>query len=335
MEEGREPPAQVLEARPLSGLEGEQHPAHGMETGPERPEGEERIPAQGMQDVQHQAVQRREVRGMEEGEGEDITDRIRPVIPPSNPEAGRGMDIDGWTAIGRVGAWDAMLSEFQLLEEVPEQHKSVWVWAAAEVLRRLHLAETEDETTTALMWWCFLPQALLRKPCRGSRAGRGLVAQRFNSLGKDKNWGKIVEMWEVDREKERRRKEARRAPREEKEEDRIARRRREVVGLINSGKISKALQRVTSFGVASIEDPAILTMLESKYPARGRPLPARVSRGQCIDSLAGLRESLLGLEPGVSPGTGGMRAEYLTTIAKRMEDEVLSSVVNSTNCTTI
>ena len=46
------------------------------------------------------------------------------------------MDVDGWADIGRVGAWDAMLSEFSLLDEVPEQHKSVWVWAAAEVLRR-------------------------------------------------------------------------------------------------------------------------------------------------------------------------------------------------------
>ena len=135
-----------------------------------------------------------------------------------------------------------------------------------------------------------MPQALLRKPSRGKKEGRGLVAKRFNSLGKERNWGKIVDMWEVDREKERRRREARRAPREEKEEDKMARLRREVVGLINSGKISKALQRVTSCGVANIEDPAILAMLQSKYPARGRPLPARVTRGQCFDSLAGLRD---------------------------------------------
>ena len=101
----------------------------------------------------------------------------------------------------------------------------------------------------------------------------------------------------------------------------MARLRREVKGMINSGKISKALHRVTSCGVANIEDPAILAMLQSKYPARGRPLPARVTRGQCVDSLAGLRESLMGLEPGVSPGTGGMKAEYLILIAKRMEDE--------------
>ena len=52
--------------------------------------------------------------------------RIKPVIPPANPEAGREPDTDGWAAIGRVGAWEAMLQEFNMLEEIPEQHKSVF-----------------------------------------------------------------------------------------------------------------------------------------------------------------------------------------------------------------
>ena len=278
---------------------------------------------------QHPASQQagpgRELRGTIEGEGEEIEDRIRPVIPAPNPEAGRGPDTDGWAAIGRVGGWDAMLSEVRLLESVPEQHKGVWVWAAAEVLRRLHLAETEEEVARALMWWCFLPQALLRKPqARGGAAGRGVVAKRFNSLGQEGNWGKIVEMWELDRERERMSREKKQKPRKEKKEDKNARLRREVVGLINAGKISKALQRVTSCGVASAEDPAVLAILQSKYPARGRPLPVRVSRGQCVDNLAGLRDSLLKLEPGVSPGTGGMKAEYLTVLAQRLEDEEMA-----------
>jgi hypothetical protein len=277
---------------------GQQPPAQGMDDGMERTEGGQQPPAQGTD-------QGREVRGLAEGEGEDITDRIRPVIPAPNPMA-----------------WDAMLSEGQLLESVPEQHKSVWVWAAAEILRRLHLAEGEEEATLALMWWCFLPQALLRKPtARGGKAGRGMVAKRFNTLGQDRNWGSIVDTWETDRVRERRRREERQKPRKENEEDKKARLSREVVGLINSGKISKALQRVTSCGVASAEDPAILAMLRSKYPPRGRPLPERVVRGQCIDNMAGLRDSLLQLEPGISPGTGGMKAEYLLVLARRMDDE--------------
>ena len=126
-------------------------------------------------------------------------------------------------------------------------------------------------------------------------------------------------MWEVDRERKRRRRDER--PKRREEKDRIARLKREVVGLINKGKISKALQCVTSCGVASIDDPAVLAMLQSKYPARGRPLTYRVTRGQCVNNLAGLRESLLELEPGISPGTRGMKAEHLTVLAQRMEEQ--------------
>ena len=148
-----------------------------------------------------------------------------------------------------------------------------------------------------------------------------MVAKRFNTLGQEGNWGKIVELWEVDRERERRRMEERQKPREEKEEEKKVRLRMEVVGLINGGKISKALQRLTSCGVVSAEDPAFLAMLRSKYPARGKPLPERVVKGQCINNLAGLRDSLLQLEPGIAPGTGGMKAEYLSVLAQRMDDE--------------
>ena len=157
MDGGQQPPAQGTERvevgqhMPSQGMDDEMErveggqplPAQGMDAGMERTEGGQQPPAQGTD-------QGREVRGLAEGEGEDITDRIRPIIPAPNPEAGRGLDIDGWTAIGRVGAWDAMLLEGQLLDSVPEQHKSVWVWAAAEVLRRLHLAESEEEATLAL-----------------------------------------------------------------------------------------------------------------------------------------------------------------------------------------
>ena len=58
-----------------------------------------------------------------------------------------------------------------------------------------------------------------------------MVAQRFNALGRDKNWGKIVEMWERDREKERRIRGEKHKPREERDEDKMARLRREVVGM--------------------------------------------------------------------------------------------------------
>ena len=90
-----------------------------------------------------------------------------------------------------------------------------------------------------MSWFLFLPQALLRKPARGGRAGRKEVARRFNYLTRG-DWGTIVEIWEKDKtiqtaEKERRR---RREPRVEREDDQD-KRRREAVALIAAGQISK------------------------------------------------------------------------------------------------
>ena len=131
---GHQLPAQGMEVGNMRAGGGQQSPAQWMEDGNGRREGDQQRPAQRMEEENQEVRRGREVRGLEEGEGEDNSDRIRPVIPPPNPEAGRGPDIDGWATIGRVGAWDAMLTEFCLLDEVPEQHKSVWVWAAAEIL---------------------------------------------------------------------------------------------------------------------------------------------------------------------------------------------------------
>ena len=110
----------------------------------------------------------------EEGERLMLGPRVSPpVLPPTNTEA------LGWAAIAKLGAWDSFLSKFAVLEEVPEQHKGAWAGAWVEVLRRWERAETEEERDLALMWLGFLPQALLRRPTRGGRAGRREVAKRF------------------------------------------------------------------------------------------------------------------------------------------------------------
>ena len=191
----------------------------------------------------------------------------------------------------------------------------------AKVLRRWREATTEEDITLALSWFLFLPQALLRKPARGGRAGRKEVARRFNYLARG-DWGTIIEMWEKDKsiqtaEKEKRR---RREPRVEREEDE-GKRRREVVAFIAAGQISKAMTRVTSHGLASMEDAAVLAQVAAKYPARGRPLPARVPKGQPVEHLRGLRDSLKALLPGSSPGCGGMRPEYLRVVGDDMEED--------------
>ena len=99
--------------------------------------------------------------------------------------------------IDSVGAWDCMLVKFTMLKEIPAQHEEVWVEAFTKVLQRIEDAADSTEVIRALKWMCFLPQALLRKPSRGGRAGRGLVAKRFNALVVQ-DWGVLVTMWQED-----------------------------------------------------------------------------------------------------------------------------------------
>ena len=111
------------------------------------------------------------------------------------------------------------------------------------------------------------------------KGGRGEVARRFNALGQRQDWGGIVERWEADMKRTASRKPLDRVRRKPDEEEQKARLRREVVSLINGGKISKEMQIITSNGVASIDDPNVLDMLKSKYPDRGRAIPGRVTWG--------------------------------------------------------
>ena len=246
---------------------------------------------------------------------------IRPRIPPANNDEARDIDSDsdGWNLIGRVGAWESMLCGFSVLEEVPYQHEEVWVRVWGEVLRRLSSATTEQDTNHALMWLQFLPQALLRKPPRGGRRGRGEVAKRFNVLGTG-DWGTLVELWEKDKERLGSQG-VRRRRRQDTEEEKLSRHRKETISLISQGQVSRAMRRVTSHGVASPRDPDIQDQLQSKYPSRGHNLPDRVLKGQPVDNLRGLREALKKLERGVAPGCGGLRSEYLVLLGEKMSSE--------------
>ena len=50
-----------------------------------------------------------------------------------------------------------------------------------------------------------------------------------------------------------------------------------------------------------------MAALRAKYVEQGKDLPDTVMMGQPINSLGGLKEALLNLPTGVSPGTGGLR----------------------------
>ena len=108
---------------------------------------------------------------------------------------------------------------------------------------------------------------------------------------------------------------------ERRQEVEVEKKRKNALLLLSKGLVKKAVRTITSYGAGDMSDPHIRAQMEAKYPARVHPLPPAVSRGQCVDNLRGLRELLLGLEGGVSPGTGGMRPEYLTCLAEVWEAE--------------
>ena len=262
--------------------------------------------------------------GGEDAEDErvDWESRIDPEVPVG--QAPDQIDMDGWVSIDRVGGWEAFLCEFQVMEYVPRQHSEVWAWAWAEVLKKIKGAEGKD-LDRGLKWLCSLSQLLLRKPRRGGQTGRGNVAKRFNSLSVRKSWGALLKLWEKDvrllREEERREKRKRQVGSEEEENDR---RRRQVMALLGKGQVSRAVSRIDSFGVASIADPGIQEQVKAKYPDRKVVLPATVTKDSPVENLKGLRESLLSLRKGVSPGTGGLRPEFLITLAEVMDPTQMS-----------
>ena len=50
-------------------------------------------------------------------------------------------------------------------------------------------------------------------------------------------------------------------------------------------------------------------------------MPHSVEKVAPIDSFQGLKESLLSLEAGTSPGSGGMRPEYLVVLGERLDQQ--------------
>ena len=103
-------------------------------------------------------------------------------------------------------------------------------------------------------------------------------------------------MWEKDsaaarREGGRRREQT--GSREERErwseEKEKARKRKNALSLLSRGLISKAVRTINSFGIGNMEDQETKQQMADKYPEGGAPLPPTVTKGQCVDSLHGLK----------------------------------------------
>ena len=94
-----------------------------------------------------------------------------------------------------------------------------------------------------------------------------------------------------------------------------------MLAMLARGQVGRAVRRICSNGVASMTDPDVRSALQTKYKQMVRCMPRSVTKGECVQSLGGLRESLLELQTGVSPGFGGLRNEHLRCFAECGEEE--------------
>ena len=238
-----------------------------------------------------------------------LLDRIDPILPPPltgsmDGYSARDTYADGFAYIDQLSAMECVLSPFQAMDEVPKQHREVFARAMEKILTRLsENQEDGEELDRALKWWFFIPQALLRKAVRGGRAGMGLVKKRFDCIINE-NYGELVNLWIRDREIAKKKKRRSSSP---DRESVASMKTRQAVSLISRGYISKATNRITSNGVASLSDPISKAALQSKYPKRGRNMPAQVTKGLAVDSMMPPREAFLTLKCGIAPGTGQLR----------------------------
>jgi len=221
---------------------------------------------------------------------------LDPEVPGPGPEVPGAVgleSIDSW------GTWDCMLSPCTPMTDVPQAHREKWASGFSIILQQIIEAQTEEQLNRALKWLLVYPQATLRQPKRSGQGGQGprQVASRFQAIV-DRDWGRLLEMLASDREHERRRREVRRrrARGQGPSEEDLGRKREVVLGLASRGQVGRAARRIDSNGVASLDSPATMATLKSKYPARARPMPATITKGQCVDNLGGLREAMLGLE---------------------------------------
>ena len=262
----------------------------------------------------------------EDGPTNDLGERAVPEVPLPLIGPCQDPDPDGWASIERVGGWNALLTEFITMEEVPHQHRQAWTWAWGEVLDRVQIAQEGRQLDRALMWLCFLPQALLRQARGGGRQGRGAVTMRFNALSVDGNWGLLVTLWEKDMRKLMQ-DEAKAKPRKElNPEEELDKKRRVAKKLLANGQVSRAVARINSFGVADMKDPTVREQLRSKYPEGRGGMPEDLRKSTPVEHLRGLRENLRSLDKTTAPGTGGLRPAYLITLAELMEADQMSKL---------
>ena len=73
-----------------------------------------------------------------------------------------------------------------------------------------------------------------------------------------------------------------------------------LLSLVRRGQVGRARRRVASYGIADIGNPIVRQAVKTKYLQRSHPMPETVLAGTCLESVPGLKDTLLNLQPGVS-----------------------------------
>ena len=113
-----------------------------------------------------------------------------------------------------------------------------------------------------------------------------------------------MEFWKDDRAAARESNSKRRNTEINRKEDDENKKKRQVIKLLSKGEIHKAVSRITSKGVADIKNPDIRAQMERKHPPRQREIPDSIKKQTSGNDLKGLREAMLKLKRGGSPGCG-------------------------------
>ena len=265
----------------------------------------------------------RRVRGTVTGERGDLAERVNPTVPGPHPTP--TPDASGWSEIDQLGAWQCALNPFNSLDSVPGPCQAKWAKMVELTLRAILTATDEVSLNRGLKWFLVLPQAFLRQAKRGGRAGRSAVAGRFNAA-MNGDFESVIRLLIADRtknEQDKIREAGKTRPQKSEEEIRQSKRKL-ALSHLQKGEIGKAVSRLTSFGMASIKDPAVMSALKAKYLPRGKDLPDSVILGQPVDNLGGLKDTLAHLPTGVSPGSGGLRSEFLSCLADVWDEATMS-----------
>ena len=110
----------------------------------------------------------------------------------------------------------------------------------------------------------------MRQPTRGGAAGRQIIAKRLNCIVED-NWSKLVDLFLRDRDACQQKRERKKQVylnnenhKKKVEEKNQTRKTNQAVSLISQGFISKAQNRMTSHGVADLDNPVSKQALAKK-----------------------------------------------------------------------